>query len=301
MTYSYARQAWVEKKIDEGIFGITLISRAAGIPESTGKTWLRQHSNRLPSHKKMPREYERALGLLLLEKYPDQINQISKIIFTTPRMLKEWDIENRLHWEKSDLRRQTKYMIDFLRPKIGDYFHIDPHGKMKETKGQLPDSSEFELKFFEMLNLVLYLIIEMESDYRASRIAGEWGWLAHLMSPEAFIEAEMESLVWRKEAVHVPMYGPHKYRYVTHNDYEPIPFCWGDAQTYKPGSLSGVNIGGEYEPSRSFSQKMEVFILKYGRVMYESELLPQVIELSEYLRKKAENRKNASEIRREAS
>ena len=249
----------------------------------------------------MPREYERALGLLLLEKYPDQINQISKIIFTTPRMLKEWDIENRLHWEKSDLRRQTKYMIDFLRPKIGDYFHIDSDGNIQRTNGRLPDSSEFELKFFEMLDLALYLIIEMESNFRASRMAGHWSRLAHLMSPEAFIEAEMESLVWRKEAVHVPMYGPHKYRYVTHNDYEPIPFYWGDALTYKPGSLSGVNIGNKYDPSQSLRQKVEDFIVKYGHGIYENEILPKVIELSDFFRRKEEKRQKALEIRSQAS
>jgi hypothetical protein len=249
----------------------------------------------------MPREYERAIGLLLLDRYPDHLDQISRLVFTTSRMLKEWDIENRLHWEKSDLRRQTKCMIDFLRPKIGDFFHIDSDGNMKKTNGQLPDSLEFELKFFEMLDLVLYLIIEMESNFRASRIAGNWGQLAHLMSPESFLEAEIERLAWRKEAVHVPMYGPHKYRYVIHNNYDPIPFYWGEALTYKPGSLSGVNIGGQFNPSQSLRPKKEAFIIKYGKAMYESEVMPKVIELSEFFLKKDEKRKKALEIREQAS
>ena len=301
MTYSYVRQAWVNQQLLKGVFGITTISRAAGIPESTGKTWLRQGSCRLPSHKKMPREYERALGILLLERYPDSKLQIAKMVFTTPRMLHEWDLENRLHSHTSDLRRQTAQMVIFLRPFLKDYFDREDGGSISLTQGRFPESANFEKKFFEMLDLVLYMIIELESEYRAARVIKSWSKYAEFMSAADLFQAEIDLLRWRESTVHVPMYGPHKHRFVQHNYHPDYPFYWGDTQPYKPGRLSGVNLGGEYDPFRTMRMRIHDFIHQYGMDNYEAEVESKIIDLKAYFERREEQRQEKSKNIKRAS
>ena len=301
MTYSYVRQAWVEDQINQGIFGITLISRAAGIPEATGKTWLRQASHRLPAHKKMPREYERALGILLLEKYPDSVKQIALMFSTTPRMLEEWEIENRYHWEQSDLKRQTHYLREYLKPQIDEHFSVDDNGKIQLTKGRWPSSTDFEEKFFSMLDVVLYLLIEMESNFRASRVVGSWARFAQFMPPEEVMESEIHRLLWKQCAVHVPIYGPHKNRYLRYNNYPDYPYDRSEVLQYRPGRLRGVNVGGRYDPFTPLRKKIEEFKELYGESSYQEEVLPKVVDLQEFLEAREEKRQNKLKERLKAA
>jgi hypothetical protein len=281
MTYSYVRQAWVEEQIDKGVFGITTISRAAGITEATGKTWLRQAAHRLPSHKKMPREYERALGILLLRKYPDAKESIANLVFTRPRTLNEWDTEDRLRATSSDLRVQTRAMAIFLKPVIDEYFQCEEN-KIILRKNIMPDSSDFEEKFFDIHDLILYLLLEVESNFRASQVMGSWSIFSKFMDPSEISEAEMERISWRDQAFHIPMYGPHKRRYVLMTDSERFPLDWGDCQKYRPGLLAGVNIGGHYNPSYTLAQRTRDFIDLYDNQTYEEEILPKIEDLFEF-------------------
>lgn len=280
ITYSYVRQSWVEKQIQEGIFGITLISRVAGIPESTGKTWLRQATERLPAHKKMPREYERAIGILLLEKYPKHLSQIAKMVFTSPRLLQQWVAEDRNHWSTSDLREQTHAMTRHLRPCIDEYFGIDIDGRIYLLKGRWPDSTEFEQYFHEILNLILYFVLELESTYRFNKIASGSRGLSRYLSSE--IDEGFPGLS-RKTFTHVPMYGPHRYRYTTKNQLSSEKMNWENTRAYSSGSLSGVNFGGLYDPSISAIKRLCDFFALYGDDHAEVKVLEEIIELKEFL------------------
>lgn len=283
MTYSYVRQSWVEEQINKEIFGITLISRIAQIPEATGKTWLRQASYRLPPHKKMPREYERAMGILLLEKYPDCLKQISSMVFTNPRTLKEWVTEDRHHWVTSDLRKQTHALIKHLRPQIPEFFALNEKGEIILTKNRWPDSRTFEKEFHEILDLILYFVVEIESNYRFNKISSDFRGLMRLFSPEMREKyAELPKL-GRKASIHVPVYGPHRYRYATKLDADSHRFDWSDTRAYQPGKLRGVNLGGYYDPHQSAHDKLQMLVAKYGDTHQEVQVLADVIELKEFL------------------
>jgi hypothetical protein len=273
----------VEEKIAQGKFGITFTSRIADIPEATGKTWLRQATHRLPASKKMPREYERGMGILLLEKFPTCGEQIAKMVFTTPRMLQQWVIEDRHHWQSTDLRQQTHAVAHYFRPRIDEYFALRESGEIYLVKNQWPDSTNFEKEFHEILDLIAYFVIEMESNYRYIKIASDLSWMGR------GFPAELKALwldvpfIGRESTVHVPMYGPHRYRYTTKNFLDPKRSNWEDALPYTPGGLSGVNVGGLYNPFESASEKLDQFILRYGDDHKEAQVLAEVIELKDFL------------------
>ena len=282
MTYSYARQSWVEAKIAQGVFGITFISRVADIPEATGKTWLRQATHRLPASKKMPREFERAMGILLLEKYPMCVDQIAKMVFTHPRTLKEWVTEDKHHWQTSDLRKQTHAVARHFRPLMDEYFGLRESGEIYLIKNRWPDSTLFEKEFHEILDLIAYFVIELEANYRYIKIASNFRW-------RRGFPVELKALwldfpiIGRESSVHVPMYGPHRYRYTTKNFLDPKRRNWEDALPYTPGGLSGVNVGDLYNPLESALEKLYRFIAHYGDDHKETQVVAAVIELKDFL------------------
>jgi hypothetical protein len=297
MTYSYVRQAWVAEQINKEVFGIPLISRAAGIPAKTGFTWHRQFCHRLPANKKTPREYERALGILLYEKFPKSINHIAEIFATTPRMIREWEADNRLHWEGSDLKRQTHFLAEYMSTRIDGHFDVDSNQRIILTQGRWPDSSGFDEKFFKIQDILLYFLLETESNFRASRVIKSWVPFAKLMTPMELLEAETDLIVWQGTAIKVPMRGPHKYRYVQCNNNSQYPYSWGDTKPYGPGSLRGVNIGGHYDPSQPLRVMIAKVLEEYGDKTYEDEVLPKVVDLREYAHKQEEERQAKLQLR----
>jgi hypothetical protein len=299
MTYSYARQSWVEAKIAQGVFGITFISRIADIPDATGKTWLRQATHRLPASKKMPREYERGMGILLLEKYPKCAEQIAKMVFTTPRMLRQWATEDRHHWQTSDLRQQTHAVAHYFRPLMDEYFGLSESGEIYLVKNQWPDSTLFEKEFHEILDLIAYFVIELEANYRYIKIASDLSWMGRGFPPELKALWLDVPVIGRESSVHVPMYGPHRYRYTTKNFLDSKRMNWEDALPYTPGGLSGVNVGDLYNPFESALEKLYKFMAHYGDDHKETQVLAEVIELKDFLAQRDQKLQEERRVRDE--
>jgi len=279
MTYSYARQEWVENRILEGDFGITTISLAAQIPESTGKSWLRQTRAQLPTHRKMAREYERAMGILLLVRFPNCKSQIASIVFTNSRTLDEWVKENNNRPRSSDLRWQTNRLMTYMRPSISTHFELDSIGSIYLTKGRWPDSSNFTRDFNSVLDLCLYALLQFESDYRFEKIDArlnfELAKVARMGNLEDF-ENYGEDL---KELPHIPMYGPHRYRYSYKIDWPNTGFYFRDCQAYNPGGLAGVNIGGHYDPAKTLSMRMDEFFESLSKEHIEALDLSDLLDV----------------------
>jgi hypothetical protein len=184
-----------------------------------------------------------------------------------------------------------------MSTRIDGYFDIDQTGRIVLSRGRWPDSSGFEEKFFKIHDLLLYFLLETESNYRASRVIKSWAPFAKLMTFEELLEAETELLTWQASAIKIPMRGPHKFRYVKYNYDLQFPYFWEDTKPYRPGLLKGVNIGGHYDPSQPLAVKIAEFLDQYGEKIYRDEVLPKVVDLSEYSKKQEEERQAKLQLR----
>lgn len=139
MTYSYATRAWALLHMEKNFFGLQTIATCADVKPKTLQSWFRQDTNRAPDTLKMPREYERAMGILLLDNFPEAIEKIAKQLNTNTRAVLQWRVENRYRPYSSELRRRTHEGTKILEKFV--LSGIFNHGKEKylDNKMLWPD------------------------------------------------------------------------------------------------------------------------------------------------------------------
>ena len=120
MTHSYATRAWAMHHMSNNYFGLQAIARSACVNPRTIQTWFRQETHRAKPTLKQPREYERAMGIILLDLLPHRDGQIAKLVFTNARTLREWRIENRCRPYESDLTLRTLEGVAILQPLVNE-------------------------------------------------------------------------------------------------------------------------------------------------------------------------------------
>jgi hypothetical protein len=120
MTHSYATRAWAMHHMSNNYFGLQAIARSACVKPRTIQTWFRQETHRAKPNLKQPREYERAMGIILLDLLPHRDGQIAKLVFTNARTLREWRIENRFRPYESDLTLRTLEGVAILQPLVNE-------------------------------------------------------------------------------------------------------------------------------------------------------------------------------------
>jgi hypothetical protein len=118
MTHSYATRAWAMHHMANDFFGLQAIASMACVKPRTLQSWFRQETRRAKLSIKMPREYERAMGIILLDLYPSHEDQIASLVFTNVRTLKEWRVENRYRPLNSDLTHRTSEGVVILLPLV---------------------------------------------------------------------------------------------------------------------------------------------------------------------------------------
>ena len=72
MTHAYAKRTWATTQMSQDFFGLYTIARAACIKPRTLQSWYRQETHRAEFAIKMPREYERSMGILLLDLFSNR-------------------------------------------------------------------------------------------------------------------------------------------------------------------------------------------------------------------------------------
>jgi hypothetical protein len=118
MTHSYATRAWAIQHMANDYFGLQAIASMACVKPRTLQSWFRQETRRAKYSIKMPREYERAMGIILLDLFPSHEDQIASLVFTNIRTLKEWRVENRYRPLNSDLTHRTSEGVVILLPLV---------------------------------------------------------------------------------------------------------------------------------------------------------------------------------------
>lgn len=118
MTHSYATRAWALHHMSNDYFGLQTIASMACVKPRTLQSWFRQETHRAKPTLKQPREYERAMGIILLDLLPHQDDQIAKLVLTNIRTLREWRVENRYRPYDSDLTLRTLEGVAILKPLV---------------------------------------------------------------------------------------------------------------------------------------------------------------------------------------
>ena len=138
MTYAYATRTWALEKLSQYVFGRDTIAVAIDAPPRTVSTWYRQMIRRSPLTIKTPREDPRALGIVMLELYPRNIEEIASLVLTQPRTLLEWRQMNNNPRYQSDLFVRTRQLVAHYRKIMPEYVAIGDKGSLILTQGQLP-------------------------------------------------------------------------------------------------------------------------------------------------------------------
>jgi hypothetical protein len=166
MTYSYATRTWAITHMSHDFFGLQTIARAAGVKPRTLQSWFRQETQRAEFTLKMPREYERAMGIILLNLFPAEMETIADLTFTNPRSLMQWRLENRTCPLSSDLRHRTFQGVSKLEPFVAKA--VKKHGKKKflTNKEFWPDPYLIFERTWVELDMIFFITIYRLYDWR---------------------------------------------------------------------------------------------------------------------------------------
>jgi hypothetical protein len=163
MTHSYATRAWAMHHMSNDYFGLQAIARSACVKPRTIQSWFRQETQRACFTLKMPREYERSMGIILLDLFPEDIVTIANQTYTNPRGLLQWRLENRKDPLSSDLRHRTFQAVVKLKPLVNKALKKHGIDKFLEDKMFWPDPNliyertwrELDMLFEKELNTLL--------------------------------------------------------------------------------------------------------------------------------------------------
>jgi hypothetical protein len=140
MTYAFATRSWALAQMHLYIFGRDTIAEACNVPPRTLATWYRSDLGKLPSLLKTPREDQRALGLVLLNRFPEHKEEIAQLVHTKPRTLLEWRQFNNSTQYRSDLFERTRQAFQIYDSVIDQYVVLGIDGALKLIRGKLPDA-----------------------------------------------------------------------------------------------------------------------------------------------------------------
>jgi hypothetical protein len=152
-------------------FGLHTIARAACIKPRTLQSWYRQERHRADFSIKMPREYERSMGIILLDLFPNREGQISKLVCTNYRTLHQWRVENRFRPLDSDLIYRTFQGVLTLQRPVKKQIQKFGEDKFLTDKMLWPDPNLIYEKTWRELDELLHLNL-MQLQYRNLGITG---------------------------------------------------------------------------------------------------------------------------------
>ena len=148
------------------IYGQTLIAEAMEISRKTIATWMRCQSGKLSYNQKTAREETRVIGICLINAFPNNLDQIAKMMKYPIRSIQQWRLDTRPLKPQTDLFRRTKRGVELLQPHIHKYYQIDDFNQVqlitKFPPSLLPLYYEIWLEYDKALDLILGSI----SDYR---------------------------------------------------------------------------------------------------------------------------------------
>jgi len=187
MTYSYATRTWAITHMSNDFFGLHTIARAAGVKPRTLQSWFRQETHRAQLSIKMPREYERSMGIILLDLFPKDIETIAKLTFTNSRSLLQWRLENKNCHASSDLRYRTFKAVALLKPIVAQLIRKHGKNKMLESKMLWPDPYlVFERTWLELDLTLIYTLFKV-FDWRYYKDNEETAALSKMKKPKTMI------------------------------------------------------------------------------------------------------------------
>jgi hypothetical protein len=142
-------------------FGRESIAEAACVKPRTISTWFRQEIRKLPYGRKLPNEYQRAMGIVLSSFYPQLKAEIASALKVPQRTLVQWKLENTRRSGAGDLLSRTREGVTLLEmlidPKMGieealQYIHDrkswpDPEWLYRNTWRELDDNMYTTIKF----------------------------------------------------------------------------------------------------------------------------------------------------------
>jgi hypothetical protein len=170
MTHSYATRAWGMHHMSNNYFGLQAIARSACVKPRTIQSWFRQETQRANFALKMPREYERSMGIILLDLFPQEIETIAELTHTNPRGLLQWRLENRKDPLSSDLRHRTFQAVVKLKPLVNKA--IKKHGvdKFFENKMLWPDPNLIYERTWRELDMLFVHELNTLMDWRFNKV-----------------------------------------------------------------------------------------------------------------------------------
>jgi hypothetical protein len=157
MTHSYATRAWAIEHMSNDFFGLQAIASMACVNPRTLQTWFRQETQRAKFTLKQPREYERAMGIILLDLLPTREDQIAGLVFTNFRTLREWRVENRYRPLESDLTHRTFQGVLTLQKLVEKKLRKHGRENFLADKMLWPDPNLVYEKTWKELDHLFYL------------------------------------------------------------------------------------------------------------------------------------------------
>ena len=209
MTYSYARRAWALEHFSRGYLGRETIAAGCGVPPRTLGNWLRDSYGKGPGLMKTPREYERALGILLYDRFPNERPSVAKLLHTKVRTIQEWRTQVRMPHFDSELLAATRLAMAILNPSIDEYFYSSG-GEVHLLKERPPDSLLLEELIWQVYDDILNRIID---DIDLRRLNRQWARSAPRLAQGLGEDLQARPYI----AISFPgtpsrLNGPHKYR-----------------------------------------------------------------------------------------
>jgi hypothetical protein len=206
--HSYTRREWAMEQMSAGILGRETIAAALDIPPRTISSWFRAETRRCPSLLKTPREYDRAMAILLYMKFPQCLDQIAKKHQTTPRVITEWYSQVRSTRHHSELIWATRLLMVTLNPYIPEYFTAKGN-ELILIQGRYPHSSRARELIFEVYDEILQEILSHASDLQLDRSMKASGPLK--LESEVFYMPQFAATNPRIPELK-RLNGPHRYR-----------------------------------------------------------------------------------------
>jgi hypothetical protein len=171
MTYSYYLRRWALEKMNENLLGRDTIALVCGVAPRTISTWTRAEQGVGPYLLATHRESDRAIAILLFEKFPTMLDQVARLCRTTPRAIIEWRRQVRSARYKSELIWATRLALTTLHYRLDDYFEIKD-GVIVQTKGHFPGSEPLqEMIFFVYDTILLHVLARSVNEYVERRVA----------------------------------------------------------------------------------------------------------------------------------
>jgi hypothetical protein len=217
MTHSYATRAWALHQMSNDYFGLQTIAAMACIKPRTLQSWFRQETRRAKFSLKMPREYERAMAIILLDLLPCQDDQIASLVFTNVRTLREWRVENRYRPYNSDLTLRTSEGVVILQPLVEKT--LKKYGQVKFLAGRMlwPDPNLIYEETWRELDELFYRdLVEQRKRYLRSTKKSKIG-PSHKIKNRVFVGPHfMRYTEISREGQHFPLESFQSQRPIKH-------------------------------------------------------------------------------------